>query len=67
MKAILEFDLPEEQAEFTLAAWAGDLAACLQDVDNKLRNQLKHGHHEDAERVMAECRTLIGEVLHGLE
>ena len=44
MKAILEFNLPEEQSEYQTANQAGALHSILWDLDNELRNNLKHGH-----------------------
>lgn len=63
MKGILEFDLPEERVEFAWATNAWSLVLCLNEVDQKLRNHLKHGSSESAEDVMTECRRMIGETL----
>ena len=42
-KAILEFNLPEEQAEFDLAVAGGKLSSVLEDIRNAIRSALKHG------------------------
>ena len=42
MKAILEFNLPEEKEEFTLAREGVDYMLALSDVDNYLRNKIKY-------------------------
>ncbi len=44
MKAMLRFDLPEENNEFMLAKRGSEWANMLFDVDRKLRDCLKHGH-----------------------
>lgn len=50
MKAILEFNLPEEKSEFKLASNANDLYCVLWDLDNELRRLLKYNeqkHNDD--------------------
>ena len=42
MKAVLEFNLPEDRGEFELAQKAGSLQALLQDFDNWLRGKIKY-------------------------
>jgi hypothetical protein len=42
MKAILEFNLPEEQCEFKDAQEGGFYKAVLQEFDNYLRGKLKY-------------------------
>ena len=44
MKATLEFSLPEESYQLKRAIQGPDLCAALSDLDNQLRNWLKHGH-----------------------
>jgi len=44
-KAVLEFNLPEEQSEFDLANMASKLYCCLWDIDQKIRGYLKYGHN----------------------
>lgn len=42
MKAILEFTLPDEQAEFRLAQQGGAYRAVVEDIDGWLRSHLKY-------------------------
>ena len=42
MKAILEFNLPEEKQEYQLAANATDYAITLEEFDNYLRGKIKY-------------------------
>ena len=44
MKAILEFNLPEEQAEHKQALQGADWECVLLELDLAIRNKLKHGH-----------------------
>lgn len=44
MKAILEFDLPDESVEFKDAIQGSGWKAVVWDLDQVLRNKLKHGH-----------------------
>lgn len=44
MKAILEFNLPEEAQEFETATKASQLASTIRDLDNYIRGLRKHGH-----------------------
>ncbi len=44
MKAILEFNLPEEDAEHKMALYGADYLFILQDVLQETRKFLKHGH-----------------------
>ena len=43
-KAIIEFDLPEEADDFELAVKGRDFMLTLWDLDQWLRNELKHGN-----------------------
>ena len=42
MKAILEFDLPEDKEEFEVASKAMDWSILAWDIDQYIRNRLKH-------------------------
>ncbi|HQM37590.1 MAG TPA: hypothetical protein PLN64_01580 [Candidatus Bipolaricaulis anaerobius] len=42
MKAVLEFELPDDAPEFKLATQAGALLSVILDVDRHLRNRLKY-------------------------
>ena len=44
-KAMLRFDLPEEQAEFKAATQAGDMHSVLWELDQYLRGQVKYCDH----------------------
>lgn len=60
MKAILEFSLPEEQADFDVAQ-KGYLYACvLEELDESLRRKTKYEEKESItiEEVRAEIRNL---------
>ena len=43
MKAILEFNLPEDKEEFDAASKGMDWAFVAWDIDQLLRNKLKYG------------------------
>lgn len=43
MKAVLEFNLPEEEFEFDLASKSFPLLQLVEDLDQELRNFLKYG------------------------
>lgn len=42
MKATLEFNLPDEQAEFDMALEGGQYRYCLEEICAKLRSEFKH-------------------------
>ena len=42
MKAILEFDLPEDKEEFEVASKAMDWSILAWDIDQYIRNRLKY-------------------------
>lgn len=46
MKAILEFNLPEDQYAFNLASKAGNIHNVIWTLDQYLRTTLKHGSDE---------------------
>lgn len=49
MKAILEFNLPEEQLEFQMASKASDMYAALWDIAQEVfRPARKHGYANEA-------------------
>lgn len=59
MKAILEFDLPEEQEYFETTMAALETASEINCLDMQLRSWIKHGGHqfETPESVMEWVRT----------
>lgn len=60
MRATLEFNLPDDQDAFRHAAHATDLYRWLCDVQEHLRDRLKHGElGEEAERELEDVRDLL--------
>lgn len=60
MKAILEFTLPEEQANHEDALNGGSYKAILQDMDNHLRSLIKYGDlSEELQTQAEEIRTKL--------
>lgn len=47
MNATLNFNLPEDLEEFTLASQAPDMHSLIRDLDAELRSALKHGSHPE--------------------
>lgn len=62
MKAVLEFDLPEEQKEFRTAVNGAAWRNVLQILDQELRSVAKHG----ADEVSAEHAQRWRDVVHDL-
>lgn len=54
MKATLEFNMPEEQPEFTNAINGGAYARDLEYIGRCIRNRIKHVVLEDGEREFLE-------------
>jgi len=52
MKAILKFDFPEDEDEFTLAQHGKDFALALWDLDNGLRSLEKSGENVDIDTII---------------
>jgi hypothetical protein len=48
MKAILKFNLPEEQEEFLMAQQGREYYLLIQDLFSELRSKMKHGCGEFA-------------------
>jgi len=44
MKAILEYNLPDEQQEYDLANKGSDLSIIIWDLDQWLRNEIKYNN-----------------------
>lgn len=58
--ATLEFDLPEEQPEFSAAIQGGTAKLVLWDIDQRLRSLLKHGEPgKEAAALAEEIRRMI--------
>ena len=69
MKAILEFNLPEEKYEHERAVRAMDAFSLLHEIDQHLRNVVKHGEgaYESPEDLAKHIREQIGELLSKVE
>jgi hypothetical protein len=66
MKAILEFDLTEEQAEFDFAINGSKYHSILWDLDNHLRGLIKYApdtQSEDTYKALQETRDKLHEML----
>lgn len=65
MKAILEFNLPEDTNEHLRAVNAGAAWVALHGVDSRLRNLIKYGLNKGSsyEQELSEIRREIGEVI----
>ena len=50
MKAILEFNLPEDQEQFNIASKAMDWALLAWDIDQFIRNKIKY--EQDREDIL---------------
>lgn len=59
MKAILEFNLPEDHEDFTLANKAVDYAGALNEYANWLRSICKYG---EPTKEQEECYTKLFEI-----
>ena len=63
-KATLTFDMPEEQVEFDLAYHGSDYHNVLWDLDQELRNWLKHGHEfKETGEALEAVRSRIHELM----
>ena len=62
MKAILEFNLPEDKEEHRLAINAGALSAIVYEADNLIRNYLKYEipHAKKSVEVLRQVRDILG-------
>ena len=66
MKAILEFNLPEEKQEFLTASKALDLLSACCHIDEYARRALKHGG-VDLETTLSYIRGVISDAMEGLD
>ena len=48
MKAVLKYNLPEEKYEFQCAIMGASWKGVVVNLDEELRNELKHGEHDRA-------------------
>ena len=60
MKAILKFNLPEENQEFELATKASKMYCTLWEFDQWLRSEIKYGGKE-----LDEVRDKLREIMNG--
>jgi len=51
MKAILEFNLPEEQDKYDITIMANRMHTVLSDLDYWLRNQIKYTEREELQEI----------------
>ena len=64
MKAILEFNLPEDQEQFDAANRGMDWALVAWDIDQLLRKKLKYEEHvEDTRKTLMEIRKILNDML----
>ena len=64
MKAILEFELPEDKENFDASAKGMDWAIVAWDLDQILRNKLKHGDlFPNTRAELEEIREALNEML----
>ena len=60
MKATLKFNLPEEQYQFESAVNGCQWHNLVSDLDEKLRQDIKHRHGEDLEHIR---KYILNEIL----
>jgi hypothetical protein len=64
MKAILEFNLPEDQDQFEQASKGMDWALAMLDLDNWLRSKLKYEELDaNVNEVLTQCRDELHEFM----
>ena len=66
MKAILEFDLNEERAEFELVVNANKWYCVVWDIDQELRRRTKYASDDEDEKVVEalyKFRETVGEIM----
>ena len=61
MKAILEFNLPDDNQEFELASKALKMFGTLWDFDVWLRTEIKYNNQEQYEPVREKLRELMND------
>ena len=64
MKAILEFNLPEEEEQFNAANKGMDWALVAWETDQLLRKKLKYEEHtRDARKALEDIRKILNDLL----
>ena len=66
MKAILEFELPDDKTEFDTASKAMDWAILAWDMEQYIRNRLKYEKDLDASS-LEELQLIRNELRHKME
>ena len=61
MKAIIEFNLPEQQPEYDIHCQASKMFAVLWDFDQWLRSQIKHGNRDELQEIRDKLHEFINE------
>ena len=65
MKAILEFNLPEDQREFEIANQSKDMLCIIGNLEDALRSYLKYGHEfKTPEEALEAIRTRLHEEIN---
>ncbi len=60
MKATLEYNLPEEQDLYIGACQGVNIKNVMRDIDNEMRNWLKHGHSfKSADEALEKVRQML--------
>jgi len=68
MKAIIEFNLPEETSEHLTAVKSGKLALIIFNMDNYLRNKIKHDELSiPVENALQEARDFLSNTVGEFE
>ena len=65
MKAILEFNLPEDQKQFEMANQAIDMFSAICHFEDRLRSYIKYGHEfKSANEALEAIRALLHEEIN---
>jgi len=66
MKAILEFDLPEDNEEFNLAVKASAMSVVIWGINSKLRGILKYDENisDETYKMVEEIKTHLFELIN---
>ncbi len=69
MKAILEFNLPEDRHEHQRAMHSMEAFSVMHDIDQHLRSVVKHGEgrYESVEALAVNIRNQLSEILQKVE
>jgi len=69
MKAVLEFNLPDDRMEHIRAVRSGDAWSTLHDLDQHLRSVIKHGDggYKSPEDLAVSIRSAINDTLSLVE